>query len=246
MLNLPPAWTTARPAKPANHPIGKIIDHRCAASRPSGIDNVTRTYRHRVGVVGADAAEVNPACLAQTHTMFTSATNDDARFWGRSHLFHQALTKRIANRFPPDFMFQLTPTEKQEVVTNCDHLARLKFAKTLPFAFTEHGAIQAANVLSSEQAVEMAVYVVRAFVRLREMIATKKELAQRLDDLENQTELMSLKHDTFEHNIRVQLKQIFEAIRELMAAPEPLPKRPIGFVTPEDAPPKPKAAKGKK
>jgi hypothetical protein len=154
--------------------------------------------------------------------------------------------KRNAHRFPPDFMFQLTPAEKQEVVTNCDHLAKLKFAKTLPFAFTEHGAIQAANVLSSEQAVEMGVYVVRAFVRLREMIATNKDLAQRLDDLENKTELMSLKHDTFEHNTRVQLKQIFDAIRELMAAPEPAPKRPIGFVTPGDGPAKPKAAKAKK
>jgi hypothetical protein len=154
--------------------------------------------------------------------------------------------KRNAHRFPPDFMFQLTPAEKQEVVTNCDHLAKLRFAKTLPFAFTEHGAIQAANVLSSEQAVEMGVYVVRAFVRLREMIATNKDLAQRLDDLENKTELMSLKHDTFEHNTRVQLKQIFEAIRELMAPAEPVRKRPIGFVTSDDVPAKPKAAKGKR
>jgi hypothetical protein len=111
--------------------------------------------------------------------------------------------KRNVHRFPPDFMFQLTQAEKQEVVTNCDHLARLKFANTLPFAFTEHGAIQAANVLSSEQAVEMGVYVVRAFVRLREMIVSNKELALRQDDLENKTELMSLKHDTFEQNPRV-------------------------------------------
>ena len=72
--------------------------------------------------------------------------------------------KRNAVRFPADFMFRLTSAEKQEVVTNCDHLARLKFAKSLPFAFTEHGAIQAANVLNSEQAQEMGVYVVRAFL----------------------------------------------------------------------------------
>lgn len=149
--------------------------------------------------------------------------------------------KRNAQRFPQDFMFQLTPEEKQEVVTNCDHLARLKFAKTLPYAFTEHGAIQAANVLNSEQAVEMGVYVVRAFVRLREMIVSNKELALRLDDLENMTELMSLKHDTFEHNTRVQIKQIFDAIRELMAPPPAPEKRPIGFVTPEEKPAKPKA-----
>ncbi len=154
--------------------------------------------------------------------------------------------KRNAQRFPQDFMFQLTAAEKQEVVTSCDHLAKLKFSKALPFAFTEHGAIQAANVLNSEQAVEMGVYVVRAFVRLRELVVSNKELALRLDDLENKTELMSLKHDTFEHNTRVQLKQIFEALRELMAQPEPTKKRAIGFVTPDDAPAASKAAKTKK
>lgn len=65
-------------------------------------------------------------------------------------------------RFAPDFMFQLTPEENAEVVTNCDHLAKFKFAKILPFAFTELGAIQAANVLNSTQAVEM-VSTLRAF-----------------------------------------------------------------------------------
>jgi ORF6N domain len=63
--------------------------------------------------------------------------------------------KRNLSRFPLDFMFQLTTEEKAEVVANCDHLAKLKFSKSLPFAFTEHGAIQAANVLSSPEAVQM-------------------------------------------------------------------------------------------
>ena len=151
--------------------------------------------------------------------------------------------KRNARRFPQDFMFQLSPAEKQEVVTNCDHLAKLKFSKMLPFAFTEHGAIQAANVLNSAQAVEMSVYVVRAFVRLREAIISNKELAHRLDELENKADLMELKHDTFEHNTRVQLKEIFEAMRGLMATPEPEKpkKRAIGFVEHEEKPGKPKA-----
>jgi hypothetical protein len=153
--------------------------------------------------------------------------------------------KRNRERFPQDFMFQLTEAEKQEVVANCDHLARLKFSKSLPFAFTEHGAIQAANVLASPQAIETGVYVVRAFVHLRELVVSNKELALRLDEVENKMELLSLKQDTFEHNTRVQLKQIFEALREMMAQPEPPKKRPIGFVTPDDAADKPKAAKGK-
>lgn len=92
--------------------------------------------------------------------------------------------KRNQERFPEDFMFQLSPAERMEVVTNCDHLAKLKFAKTLPYAFTEHGAIQAANVLNSPRAVDMGVYVVRAFVRLREMLASSKELTAKLNELE--------------------------------------------------------------
>jgi cell division protein FtsL len=92
----------------------------------------------------------------------------------------------------------------------------------------------------------MGVYVVRAFVRLRELIVTHKELVQRLDELENKAELMSLQHDTFAHNTRVQLKQVFEAIRELMTPPDAPKKRSIGFVTPEDAPAKPKAAETRK
>ena len=91
--------------------------------------------------------------------------------------------------------------------------------------------------------------MVRAFVQLREMILSNKELAQRLDELENKADLMEVKHDNFEHNTRVQLKQVFEAIRELMAAPpqpEPPKKRAIGFVTPDDPSNKTKAAKGKK
>lgn len=141
--------------------------------------------------------------------------------------------KRNSARFPQEFMFRLTPAEKQEVVANCDHLARLKFARTLPCAFTEYGAIQAANVLASPQAVEMGVHVVRAFVRLRALIATQSDLVKRLDELEEKTETLALQHDTFAHNTRAQLKQVFEAIRQLMTPPDP-PRRPIGFVTPEE------------
>lgn len=137
--------------------------------------------------------------------------------------------KRNAERFPADFMFQLTPAEKAEVVANCDHLAKLKFSKALPFAFTEHGAIQAANVLNSTQAIEMGVYVVRAFVRLREVLSSSRELAAKLDALEQKTERLSLQHETFAGNTRAQLKQVFEALRQLMTPPE-VPKRSIGFV----------------
>ena len=141
--------------------------------------------------------------------------------------------KRNAGRFPTDFMFQLDAAEKTEVITNCDHLAKLKFSKSLPFAFTEYGAVALANVLASSQAVEMGIYVVRAFVRLRQAATVHADLAKRLLELEDKTERLELSHDTFSRNTRVQLKQVFEALRELMTPPDP-PKRPIGFVMPED------------
>ena len=86
--------------------------------------------------------------------------------------------KRNRNRFPADFMFQLTSKEKAEVVANCDHLAKLKFSPAKPCAFTEHGAVMVASVLNSERAVEVSVYVVRAVVKLREMLGTHRKLAQ--------------------------------------------------------------------
>lgn len=137
--------------------------------------------------------------------------------------------KRNAGRFPPDFMFQLDAAERAEVVTNCDHLHKLKFSRARPYAFTEYGAVALANVLASAQAVEMGIYVVRAFVRLRQAASLHEDLAKRLIELEEKTERLELSHDTFSRNTRNQLRQVFEALRELMTPPDP-PKRPIGFV----------------
>ncbi len=158
---------------------------------------------------------------------------DLAAFYGVTSKRLNEQVKRNADRFPGDFMFKLAPDEKAEVVANCDHLAKLKFSKVLPFAFCELGAIQVANVLASTQAVEMGIFVVRAFVRMRELASVHVDLAKRLNELEQKTEGLAMNHDTFSHNTRVQLKKVFDALRELMTPPDP-PKRPIGFVTPED------------
>ena len=131
--------------------------------------------------------------------------------------------KRNAGRFPADFVFQLSRAERDEVVANCDHLQRLKFSPTMPFAFTEHGALMAASVLNTPRAVEVSLYVVRAFVELREALATHKELAKRLDELESRLERKLATHDQA-------IAGILEAIRQLMAPPEPAKKRRIGFV----------------
>ena len=152
--------------------------------------------------------------------------------------------RRNLDKFPEDFIFEVT---NEEVANLKSHFATSSWGgrRKLPLAFTEHGAIMAATVLKSPRAVEVSVYVVRAFVRLRELVVSNKELALRLDELENKTDLMSLKQETFEHNTRVQLKQIIDALRELTAPPPAPTKRPIGFVTPDDPPAKPKAAKRK-
>lgn len=104
------------------------------------------------------------------------------------------------------------------MVANCDHLENLKFAKAMPLVFTEHGAIMAASVLNSPKAVEVSVFVVRAFVQLREMLAGQKELAQKIALLERKLG----NHDQ-------QIIVLMEAIKQLMN-PKPPPKtRRIGF-----------------
>ena len=141
--------------------------------------------------------------------------------------------KRNVERFPADFMFQLTEEEWAALRSQFATLktGRGQHRKYMPYAFTEHGAIMAATILNSPRATEVSVYVVRAFVRLREVLASNKELAKRLDDLEQATEAMGLQHDSFARNTRAQLKQVFDAIRDLMTPPEPLKKRPSDFIT---------------
>lgn len=130
--------------------------------------------------------------------------------------------RRNAGRFPDDFVFQVTQAEFENL--------RSQFAtsswggrRTLPLAFTEHGAIMAAMMLNSLRATEVSVYVVRAFVELRETLASHKELAQRLDELESRIGRKLATHDQA-------ITGILEAIRQLMAPPEPMKKRRIGFV----------------
>jgi phage regulator Rha-like protein len=154
--------------------------------------------------------------------------------------FNEQVKRNLA-RFPPDFMFQFTEEEYASLRSQFATLkaGRGQHRKYLPYAFTEHGAIMAAMILNSQHATEVSVYVVRAFVELRELVVSNKELALRLDEIENKTDLVSFKQETFEKSARVQLKQIFVALRELMAPPPATPKRPIGFVTSDEPPTKP-------
>jgi len=147
--------------------------------------------------------------------------------------FNEAVKRNLA-RFPADFMFKLIDEEfaalRSQFATSNTGRGGRRYA---PRVFTEHGALMAATILSSLRAIEVSVYVVRAFVRLRELAVTHGDLAKRLTDLEIKSETLALQHDSFSRNTRIQLKQVFDALRELMTPPDP-PKRPIGFVTPQD------------
>jgi len=129
--------------------------------------------------------------------------------------------KRNQERFPSDFMFQLTAKEdkilrSQIATSRAGHGGR----RNTPHAFTEHGAIMAATVLNSKKAVQMSVFVVRAFVRLRNLLATNQRLAEKISELQDHLEA----HDST-------IQEIVEAIRQLMT-PEGRPRRKIGFQLP--------------
>lgn len=143
---------------------------------------------------------------------------DLARLYGVTTKRLNEQVKRNRGRFPADFMFQLTRQERAEVVANCDRLRKLKYSPTMPYAFTEHGAIMLASILNSEIAIHASIQVVRAFLRLREILVEHKQLSSRLDELER-------KYDA-------QFKVVFDAIRELMSPKAPSRRR-IGFAVEE-------------
>jgi hypothetical protein len=155
--------------------------------------------RHRRVIVDAD--------LAQLYGVPVKRLNEQA--------------KRNQERFPSDFMFQLTRKEhdalRSQIATSKKSRGGRRYT---PYAFTEHGAIMAATVLNSKRAVQMSVFVVRAFVRLREMLATNRRLAGKIAELENRLDT----HDSV-------IQELIEAIRELMVPKEP-PHRRIGFQLP--------------
>lgn len=164
---------------------------------------------------------------------------DLAAFYGETTKRFNQQVRRNLSRFPADFMFLLDDEEfaalrlQSATLNSGFKTGRGQHRKYLPYAFTEHGAIMAAMVLGSPHAMEVSVYVVRAFVRLRQVATTHADLAKRLAELEMKTESLELSHDTFSRNTRAQLKQVFDALRELMAPPDP-PKAPMGFVPQED------------
>ncbi len=160
---------------------------------------------------------------------------DLAQLYGvETRVLVQAVKRNLA-RFPADFMFQLSAEEfaalrSQSVISNTQGRGGRRSA---PYAFTEHGVAMLSSVLGSPRAIAVNIEIMRTFVRVRALAATHGELAKRLAELEEKTEALAMSHDSFSRNTRNQLKQVFDALHELMTPPDP-PRRPIGFVTTED------------
>jgi hypothetical protein len=178
----------------------------------SGVENIgslIRTIRGQKVILDSD--------LAHIYGVTTKRLNEQV--------------KRNARRFPPDFLFQLDSVEadnlRSQIATSTFHGGRRYF----PYAFTENGAIMAANVLNSPEAVRMSVFVVRAFIKMRELLGGTKELARQLAELERK---LTARLDGHESAIVEVLQRIMQIPDPPPLPPEP-PRRRIGFhVGPED------------
>ena len=164
---------------------------------------------------------------------------DLAKIYGvPTKVFNKAV-KRNIGRFPSDFMFQLAPAKFEnlrfQIGTSSSHGGR----RFLPYAFTEKGAVMAANILNSSEAVRMSIYVVRAFIEMRELLGGTKELARQLADLEKK---LTARLDGHEVAIIEVLRRVMEILDPPPPPPEP-PGRQIGFHVAPEAKPKAKRKK---
>ena len=162
---------------------------------------------------------------------------DLAAFYGETTKRFNQQVSRNRERFPEDFMFQLNEQEYESLRLQIATLktGRGQHRKYLPYVFTEHGAIMAATLLNSPRATALSVYVVRAFVELRGILVSNRELAGKVHTLER-------KVSVHERNI----VELVDSMAELLATPAPPPRRSIGFITHEDNKDKPSKPTGTK
>jgi hypothetical protein len=148
--------------------------------------------------------------------------SDLAKIYGVPTFRFNEAVKRNRDRFPEDFLFQLTREEFSALTSQFAILkpGRGQHRKYTPFAFTEHGALQAANVLNSPKACTMSIYVIRAFIRMREELSANQAIAKRLAEIDNTL----LTHDAA-------LRDLYQKIRPLLLPPQDPPRRKIGFKT---------------
>jgi len=166
------------------------------------------------------SVEVIAAHILEIRGKRVMVDRDLATLYGVSTKALNQAVKRNTKRFPGDFMFQLSPSEKNKVVTICDHLKALAFSYRLPYAFTEQGVAMLSSVLNSERAIQVNILIMRAFTKLRELLLTHKDLAIKLEALEKKYA---------DHDEKIQA--IFNAIKQLLEPPPEEPKGKIGFHT---------------
>jgi hypothetical protein len=145
---------------------------------------------------------------------------DLAELYGVRTIALRQQVKRNAARFPADFMFRLSRKEAEALVSQDVIPSRRSLGGYLPYVFTEQGVAMLSSVLRSERAVQVNILIMRAFVKLREVLASHKDLARKLEELQKKYQ----SHD-------VQIRSIFDAIRRLIEAPAMMPRRRIGFVS---------------
>jgi hypothetical protein len=142
---------------------------------------------------------------------------DLAEIYGVATMRLNERVKRNISRFPRDFMFQLTKQERDEVIANCDNLQSLKYSPALPYAFTEQGVAMLSSVLNSPRAIEMNIYIIRAFIQMRELIAIDRDL-----------ELGIFLLRTEQKRQGIEIDEIIERLNQLTDEPLKTPG-PLGF-----------------
>ncbi|MHB8858316.1 MAG: ORF6N domain-containing protein [Thermoleophilia bacterium] len=158
---------------------------------------------------------MNSIMLIRSHKVLLDS--DLAELYGVETGALTRAVRRNIGRFPPDFMFQLTKQEFEDLKRQSGISSGWGGRRYPPYAFTEQGVAMLSSVLHSKRAVQVNIEIMRTFVQLRQMLSSHADLARKLAALEK-------KYDT-------QFKAVFEAIRELMASPQPKKKHPIGFVS---------------
>ncbi len=145
--------------------------------------------------------------------------SDIAELYGVTTKRLNEQVKRNINRFPSNFMFELTKKEKAQVVANCDHLEKLKFSPVLPKVFTEHEIMMLANVLTSERAIQVSIQIIEVFIKMREMLT---------DNLSLKLEVEEIKKKLSNHSKNIEL--VFNYLDELMERKDnKKPRKQIGY-----------------
>jgi hypothetical protein len=148
---------------------------------------------------------------------------DLAELYGVSTKRLNEQVKRNLSRFPQDFMFKLNEIETRQLVANCDRFKTLKHSSSFPYAFTEHGTIMLASIINSEVAISVNIQIVRAFIRLREIILTHKDLQKKIDDIIRV-------HGGQLKDHAEKIRAIFQLINQLLEPPTEAQKKKYGFL----------------